>query len=138
MLGRLISTIGLTALKNDVTAAAERAGRRAGLYAVAGILWLTAFGFLLAALAVWLMRLWGPIAACAAVGGGLAVAALIVHLILALSARHTPRPAFPAFSAGPSGLASPPGATAAPGGDIGALAVVAVLGWVLGRRMTGK
>ena len=138
MLGRLISTIGLTALKNDVTAAAERAGRRAGLFAVAGLLWLTAFGFLLTALAVWLTRLWGPIAAYAAVGGGLAVAALVVHLILTISARRKPQPAFPAFNAGLSGLAPPPGVAAAPGGDIGALAVVAVLGWLLGRRMTGK
>ena len=90
MLGSLISTIGLSALKNEVTSAAERTGRRAGLYALAAVLWLTAFGFLLAALAVWLTRLWGPIAAYAVVAAGLAVVALIVHLIIALSARRRP------------------------------------------------
>jgi len=135
MLGRLISTIGLTALKNEVTTAAERTGRRAGLYALATVLWLTAFGFLLAALAVWLTRLWGPIAAYAVVAAGLAVLALIVHLILALSARRRPQTD---FSAALSGLAAPAGAAAGPGADIGALAVVAVVGWLLGRRMTGK
>jgi hypothetical protein len=135
MLGRLISTIGLSALKNQVTSAAERTGRRAGLYALAAVLWLTAFGFLLAALAVWLTRLWGPIAAYAVVAAGLAVVALIVHLIIALSARRQPQSDFGAALAG---LAAPAGAPAGPGSDIGALAVVAVVGWLLGRRMTGK
>lgn len=136
MLGRLISTIGLSALKNQVTSAAERTGRRAGLYALAAALWLTAFGFSLAAVAVWLTKLWGPIAAYAVVAGGLAVIALIVHLILALSARR--RPPQSDFGAALSGFAAPAGAPAGPGADIGALAVVAVVGWLLGRRMTGK
>lgn len=134
MLGRLISTIGLSALKSEITSAAERTGRRAALYAVAAILWLTTIGFLLAALAIWLTGLWGPIAACAAVAGGLAVLALIVHLVLALSARRRPRSDFGATL----GLSTPAGAAARPGGDIGALAIVAVVGWLLGRRMTGK
>lgn len=137
MLGRLISTIGLSALKNQVTTAAERTGRRAGLYALAAVLWLTASGFLLAALAVWLTRLWGPIAAYAVVAAGLAVVALIVHLIIALSARRRPRSDFSATLSG-LGLVAPAGAAAGPGADIGALAVVAVVGWLLGRRMTGK
>jgi hypothetical protein len=135
MLGRLISTIGLSALRNEVAATAERAGRRAGLYALAAVLWLTAFGFLLAALAVWLTRLWGPIAAYAVVAVGLAVAALIVHLIVALSARRRPQSDFRAALAG---LAGPTGSAAGPGSDIGALAAVAVVGWLLGRRMTGR
>jgi hypothetical protein len=135
MLGSLISTIGLSALKNEVTSAAERTGRRAGLYALAAVLWLTAFGFLLAALAVWLTRLWGPIAAYAVVAAGLVVAALIVHLVIALSARRRPQSD---FSATLAGLAAPAGAAAGPGSDIGALSVVAVVGWLLGRRMTGK
>jgi hypothetical protein len=136
MLGRLISTIGLAALRNEVAAAAGRSGRRAGLYAVAAVFWLAAFGFLLAALTVWLTRLWGPIAACAAVGGGLAVIALIVHLGLALTARRRPPSDLGLSSL--AGLAAPPGAAGAPGADIGVLAVVAVLGLLLGRRMSGK
>lgn len=135
MLGHLISAIGFSALKTEVTNAAERTGRRAGLYGLAAVLWLTAFGFLLAALAVWLTRLWGPIAAYAVVAAGLAVAALIVHLVVALSARRRPQSD---FSAALAGLAAPTGTAAGPGSDIGALAVVAVVGWLLGRRMTGK
>jgi hypothetical protein len=137
MLGRLASTIALSALGSNVSAMAERAGKRAALLAVAALLWLTALGFLVAALAVWLTRLVDPIMAYAIVAAGLAVIALLVHLGMALSARRRPRSDFGATLAGlaaPAGSASGP--TAGAGGDIGALAVVAVVGWLIGRGMT--
>jgi hypothetical protein len=136
MLGRLISTIGLSALGNEVADAAGRTGRRAGLYVAAGVLWLTALGFLLAALTIWLTSLWGAIAACAAVAGALAVIALVLHLVIAMSARRRPQADFSALLAG---LSAPAGPSAGPGGgDLGALAIVALVGWLLGRRITGR
>jgi hypothetical protein len=137
MLARLVSTIALSALKDDVSAIAGRAGKRAAFHAVAAVLWLTAFGFLVAALAVWLNRVVDPILAYAILAAGLAVATLLVHLGLALSARRRPRSDLGAMLAGlaaPAGSSS--GAAAGAGGDIGALAVVAVIGWLLGRGMT--
>lgn len=137
MLARLASTIALSALRDDMSAMAGRAGKRAAFHAVAAVLWLTAFGFLVAALAIWLNRIVDPILAYAILAAGLAVVALLVHLGLALSGRRRPRSDFGAILAGltaPAGSSS--GASAGPGGDIGALAVVAVIGWLLGRGMT--
>lgn len=134
MLGGLISTLGLSALKGEATAMAERAGKRAALYIVAGILWLCVLGFLIAALTVWLVGEFGGIVACAIVAAVLAALALIVQVSLTMSARRRQRAqvnvSVPGFSA--SGTAS------GPGSDIGALAVVAVVGWLLGRQMTKK
>jgi hypothetical protein len=135
MLARLISTVGLSALRREVAASVGRAGRRVGLYVAAAVLWLAASAFLLAALSAWLAGQLGTIAALAIVGGALAAIALIVHLGLVLSAHRRARPDYGEAIAGLTGTG---GSSAGPGADLGALAIVALVGWLLGRQMSGK
>jgi hypothetical protein len=139
MLGRLISGLGFAALKNEAAAMAERAGKRAALYTLAGILWLVALGYLVAAFTIWLSSELGAIAACAIVAAALAAVGLILQVSLAMTAKRRKRaevsvsiPGFTATDTAPGGSAS------GSGGDIGALAFVAVIGWLLGRQMTKK
>jgi hypothetical protein len=139
MLGRLISGLGLVALRNEARAMAERAGKRAALYALAAILWLVALGYLVAAFTIWLSSELGAIAACAIVAAALAAVGLIVQVSLAMSAGRRKRAegsvSLPGFAAtDPASDASGSGS----GGDIGVLAFVAVIGWRLGRQMTRK
>lgn len=134
MLGSLISSLGFAALKGEVSAVAERAGKRAGLYVLAGVLWLTALGFLVAALTIWLASRFGGIAACAILAAALAALGLIVQVVLMMGARRKPTPR-PEINLNVPGLgATASGATS----DIGALAVVAVVGWLIGRQMSKK
>ena len=134
MIGRLISMFGLAALKGEATAMAERAGKRAALYVLVAILWFAALGFLVAAFTIWLAGELGGLAACAIIAAGLAAVGLIVQVALAITARRRQRSqvnvSVPGFSA--------TGTATGSGGDIGALAVVAVVGWLLGRQMTKK
>lgn len=134
MLGSLISTLGFAALKGEATAMAERAGKRAALYVVVGILWLAALGFLVAAITIWLSDWIGGLAACAVIAAVLAAGGLIVQIALMMTARRRRRSqvnvSMPGFSA--TGTATGGGA------DVGTLAVIAVMGWLLGRQMTKK
>ena len=132
-LGSIISGLGFAALKGEVSAAAERAGKRAGLYVLLGVLWLAALGFLFAALTIWLTQMFGGIAACAIIAAALAVLGLIVQVVLMMGARK--RPARSEVNLNIPGLNAT--ASGAPT-DIGALAVVAIVGWLIGRQMTRK
>ena len=130
----LISTIGFAALKGDVAAMAGRAGRRGILYALAVLFWVSASALVLAACTVWLAGRLGTIAACAIVAAALALIGLGLQLGLALSAhrrRHV------GITLPPSDLTPPVGAGAASqnGGVLGSLAIVAIVGWLLGRRI---
>ncbi len=133
-LGSLLTGLGFAALKGEVSAVAERAGKRAGLYVLLGILWLAALGFLFAALTIWLTQMFGGIAACAIIAAAFAVLGLIVQVVLMVGARRK-RPARPEVNLNIPGLNAT--ASGAPT-DIGALAVVAFVGWLLGRQMNRK
>lgn len=129
MLNWLISGLGAGLLKGEISARLQRAGRHAALMVLALVLWLAAFGFALGAFVTWLSEQLGPVAACGIVAAAFAVLALIIHLTLRLSrgprARHEPSPLS-------SGLtASEELAKASP---LGLVAVIAVLGYLLGRQ----
>ena len=137
LLRRLISAIGLAALKGEVSAIVQRATRRALLMTIVLLLWLAAFGFTIAALAVWLSAELGPIAACGIIATGFAVVGLAIQVSLALSARRRRRadtrvPPVPRVATNPGGS---PNVNA---GNLGALAIVAVAGYLLGRRLFRK
>lgn len=130
MLRWLISSVGAGLLKGELSERLERAGRRAGLMVLVLLLWLTALGFAIGAFMVWLSSQLGPIAACGIVAATLAILALIIQLTLRLSRGSARRRQQPQFS-----LADLPGgeelASASP---IGMVAVIALLGYLLGRQ----
>ncbi|CDZ25962.1 hypothetical protein [Neorhizobium galegae] len=64
----------------DVAAFTRRLKRNAVLYALVLLFLLTAYGLLVAALAVYLASIWGPPMALLAVAGGALVLAFIVYL----------------------------------------------------------
>lgn len=134
MLGQLISAVGLAALKGEAAAAAQRAGKRTALYVLAVILWVTALGFLVAALTIWLAGKLGAVAACVIVAAALAVIGLAVQLGLMLTSRRRRQSGINLSAPGLSATGQAGGV----GSDIGSLAVVAVIGWLLGRQMTRK
>ena len=132
LLRRLISAIGLAALKGEVSAILQRATRRALLMTIVLLLWLATFGFTIATLAVWLSAELGPIAACGIIAAGFAVVGLAIQVCLALSARRRRRARVPP---GPRVATNPGGSPNANAGNLGALAIVAVAGYLLGRRL---
>lgn len=127
MFSDALSSIGLAAIKGELAARARRTRSRVILIAVAIILWLLALGFALAALAIWLSGIVGPLAACGIIAGAFAVLALILQLIAATAARREPPLAslFADITAGKNGT----DATA-----LGAIGVVLLAGYLLGRR----
>ena len=84
----LISAIGFAALKGEASSIARRAGRRAIVMALLALVWVTAGGFALGALAVWLSGELGVVAACAIVAAALAVIGLGVQLALVPGAKR--------------------------------------------------
>jgi hypothetical protein len=134
MLGHLISALGLAALKGEATAAAQRAARRTAAWVAIGILWVAAVGFLIAALTIWLAGWLGGIAACVIIAAAFVVIGLIVQIAMAMTSRRRQRTEFNLSAPGLSASGSASG----PATDIGALAVIAVVGWLLGRQMTKK
>ncbi len=128
----LLSTIGLAALKGEITAFAKRAGRCALLVAIAGVCWLIAFGFALGALVVWLSSKVGPIGACGIVAAAFIVLALVLQLALTLTA-NLRRDDPPSPLAGLTGLEE--GGLGASAGSLGSMVIVAVAGYLIGRRI---
>ena len=129
----LISAIGLAALKGEASTLARGVGRRAAVVALLAVVWMTAIGFALGSLAVWLSHELGVVAACAIIAAGLAVIGLGVQLAVVLSARRKPSSGFksPLGDMGSNGLGA-----AFPGGtNVSAMAVVAIAGYLLGRQL---
>jgi hypothetical protein len=126
----LVQAAGLAALRGEAAAMARRASLRAALSVAAGLAWVAVAGFLLGALVVWLSGEVGPILACAIVAGGFAVIALILHLIVARLARQQP---WARLKAHIREVVEAADETAGEGA-IGALALVALAGFVLGAR----
>lgn len=129
----LISAIGLAALRGEASTLARGVGRRAAVVALLAVVWMTAIGFALGSLAVWLSHELGVVAACAIVAAGLAVIGLGVQLAVVLSGRRKPSDGikFPLGEIGSSGIGTPlPGGT-----NLSAMAVVAIAGYLLGRQL---
>jgi hypothetical protein len=130
MLRWLISAVGFAALKGEAQAAIQRTTRRIFLYLVAMMLWVAAFGFAVAALAVWLSDKLGPIAACAIIAGAFAVVGLIIVAVLAAGdRRRAERPGSPL----PNLAATAASAPIPDIGTLGTLAAVGIVGVLLGR-----
>jgi hypothetical protein len=130
----LISTIGLAALKGEVSAMASRAAQRSFLHVIAFLLFVLAFGFALAAFTIWLAGVVGVIYACAIVAAVFAVVGIAIQISLAMTKRR-PQSASPlADLAGPAAA----GVAAQSGGILGSLAIVAIVGWLLGRQLFRK
>jgi hypothetical protein len=161
MFGKLISALGVAAIRGEVTAATRRLRLRAILAAVAVVLWILVFAFALAALAVWLASLVGPLWACAILAGFFALVAIGVQVWLHLVksrgssfAANLSRALAPIREAAEADrrqqhAAAPGSHAAAPGTDghaeggshhmaeatsVGAMMVLAVVGYVMGRH----
>jgi len=127
----LLGAIGLAAVKAEIRAA----GRRIAVAAISSLLLVIAVCFAVAALAVWLAGEIGTIGALLAMACGFLVLALIVQAIARLTAdrrRYRPRPAPPSPPPSEPILAN---GTIPPGSEIGAVTVVALLGFLLARLM---
>jgi hypothetical protein len=136
MLRSLITTVGLAAVTGQIAGAVRRASRRAGLAAAAGIMWLIAFAFGVAAFTVWLSDKLGVFWALTIVAGIFAVVGICLSVALALTANRQNQSSFQQQLAG---MAAPAAAGAAGTGSmLGSLAFLAVVGWLLGRQMGGK
>jgi len=130
----LLGAIGLAALKAEIRAA----GKRAAVAAISGLLLLTALCFAIAALAVWLVGEIGAIWALLVIAGGFLVLALIVQGVARLTAdrpRYRPPPVRPAPSSPPPVEPQPANRTVPPGSEIGTVAIVALVGFLLARQM---
>jgi len=131
MLRWLISTVGAGFLKGEVTERLRRAGRRAGVMAAVVVLWLAAVGFAVASLMTWLSEKLGAVEACSIVAATLAIIAVIVQITLRLSRGRPSREKARAPLAD-LGL----GEELSSASPIGMVAVIALLGYLLGR--TGR
>jgi hypothetical protein len=128
----LISAIGLAALKDEASSIARRAGNRTIVVGLLAVVWLTASGFALGALAVWLSHELGVVAACAIIAAALAAVGVAIQLALTLRARRKLRDGVRAPFAGlTAGTDSARGA----GGDLSSVAAVAIVGYLLGRQL---
>lgn len=133
----LLSAVGFAAIKSQAQAAARTMGRRFAFAFATGLLAVAAVGFGIAAFTVWLAGEIGTIWALLVVAGILLVLAIIVQVVGA-SLDRTPRRA--AAYAPPPRLADipPPDREAdipPPGSEVGAMAIVAVIGFLLGRQL---
>ena len=145
----LLSAMGLAAVKAEARAAAQKFGRQAAIAAATALLVLTAIGFGLAALTVWLAGEVGTIGALLIVAGGLLVIAVIVQVAVRMSDRrpvryraYTPPPSFTSAPGGPppGGVSFSATTSEAPpmGSVIGSAAVVAIVGFILARQLGKK
>ena len=132
----LISAVGFAALKGEVSGIVQRAAQRAVLMLMVLLLWLGAFSFALAALAVWLSSELGPIAAYGIIAGGFAVIGIAIQVGLAISARSrkraAPKMSIPGFTTSADGTHTPDVA------NLGSMAIVAIAGYLLGRQIFRK
>src|SRR5581483_6549214 len=131
-LGSALGAIGLAALKAEIRAA----GRRIAIAAMSLVLLAVAVAYAVAALTVWLAGKIGTVWALVAMAGLFLVLMLIVQGVARLATGRRRPPPPPSQPAEPATVA-PPGAEepVPPGSEIGAVAVVALIGFLLGRQM---
>src|SRR5690349_16607750 len=135
-LGSLFGAIGLAALKAEIRAA----GRRLAIAAVSGLLLVLAICFAVAGFGVWLAGEIGTVPALLLLAVGFLSLALLVQGIARLAAgRRRPRPhAVPPPPPPPPAAAeqSPsPDEPAPPGSELGVVATVSLLGFLLARQI---
>ncbi len=141
-LGALLSALGLAAVKAEARATARRIGLQAAVAGVTGLLLLAAIGFALAALTVWLAGEVGTIWALLIVAGGLIVIAAIVQVVARIIGKR--RPVRRPFVAPPPPPPPDPFRTAQEpppspmGVVVGAVATVAIVGFLLARQLTRR
>ena len=99
------------------------------------LLWLGAFGFALAALAVWLSSALGPIAAYGIIAGGFAVIGIFIQIGLAVSTNNRKKTA-PKISI--PGFAQSDGTQTPDVANLGSMAIIAIAGFLLGRQIFRK
>lgn len=127
MIGSLLSAIGFAAVKAE----ARRVRRRILVGAVTGALVVLAAGFALAAFAVWLAGELGTVQALALIAIGLLViAGLVQAAVWIASSRRPVRLVAPSRVAEPQREGEPPA-----GSGLGAIGVVAVVGFLLARQL---
>lgn len=135
-LGSLFGAIGLAALKAEI----RTAGRRLAIAAVSGLLLVLAICFAVAGFAVWLAGEIGTVPALLLIAIGFLALALIVQGIARLAAgrRRTrvhvapsPPPQQPAAAA----QSPPPDQPVPPGSELGVVATVSLLGFLLARQI---
>jgi hypothetical protein len=145
MLGRLISTFGVAAVRGEIAAAVRGAKLRIILTAISSVLWLLAAGFAVAALTIWLAHVVGSVGATLILAAAFAVIAVALQIAVRLTKHNRP-----SLTGSLSGLMAPFKAAAAdaeavvgnptapPGiggeaGPTGALLILATIGYLLGR-----
>ena len=130
-LASALGAIGLAALKAEIRAA----GRRIAIAAISGLLLALAACFAIAACTVWLAGMIGTIWALLVMAALFLVLMLIVQGVarLALGRRRRPPPP-PPLSPAAAGEA-PTEDAVPPGSEIGAVAIVALIGFLLARQM---
>lgn len=132
-LGPLLTAVGLAAVKGEVTATARKALRRLAAAITSGLLFVIAAGFGLAALTDWLAGRLGTTEALAIVATGLVLLAFIIKSLSSLvnRRRSSPRDQRPPVA----DLAEALQAAGRPGSEMLALAIVAVVGFLLARQL---
>ena len=134
--GSLFGAIGLATIKAEIRAA----GRRIAIAAISGLLLVAAVCFAIAAFAVWLAGEIGTVAALLVIAAGFLALGLIVQGVARLAAggsrRHRPPPPPPSPPPPPL-VAGVAGANERipPGSELGVMATVAVLGFLLARQL---
>jgi len=133
--GSLFGAVWLAAIKAEIRAAS----RRIAIAAISGLLIATAVCFAIAAFAVWLAREIGTVPALVVIAGGFLVLGLIVQGVARIAAGGRPRRAAPAAPPPPPPLhvAEPTSASERipPGSELGVVATVALMGFLLARQM---
>jgi hypothetical protein len=131
---RLLTAMGIAAVKGQVAAAAKRFARRAALTSFAGLLWLVVFAFAIAAFTVWLAGEIGTVAALAWIAGGCAIVAILIHIGLAITAKRRPKARLEAhFEAKAGGKGAEADISA-----VGSVAIFAAIGYLLGRMVNRR
>ena len=134
--GSLFGALGIAAIKSEAQAAARKLGRRLAFGVATGILAAAAVGFAVAAFTVWLADELGTIWALLVVAAILVALAILVQVIGSSLERrppaaraYRPPPITPLAGVAPAADDVPPGS------EIGAMAVVAALGFLLARQL---
>ena len=130
-------SLGIDLAKGRAKAGAQRFARQAAVGAATLLFLILAFSFGLAALTVWLSREIGTVPALGFIGlGFLVIAAVVVAVAAATdkSRRRRPRPQ-PIGAAVKQEFVSAEGEPAPTGSTVGAMGVVAVIGYLLARQL---
>jgi hypothetical protein len=132
--GSALGAIGLAALKAEIRAA----GRRIAIAAVSGVLLAVAVCFAIAAFTVWLAGKIGTVWALLVMAALFLVLMLIVQAVTRLATGRRRRPPPPPPPPGPVMAEPPPTEEVPPGSEIGTVAIVALLGFLLARQMAQR